>query len=215
MLFKYIILCLGMAFFTLNALADPFRLMVMGDSLSAGYHLNKNDSFYMKLEKALLEKHNDLEIIHFSRSGETTAGGVQKMNRALAQKPDAVLLELGVNDALRDEKTETIAKNLQSIIDTFQKNNIPVMLIGMQIPFIKPASYAQKFKQMYVDLAQKNNLILYPFFMDGLFHGSGLIALNLPNENLLSDRLHPSAKGVDIMVKNILPTVNRFLKSIR
>lgn len=198
-----------------QAAAEPFNLLIMGDSLSAGYGLNAADSFYSKLDKALKAKgYHNLNVINFSRSGETAAGGVQKLSTALAQKPDAVILELGINDALRDQPVETINKNLESLIQTFQNYNIPVLLVGMQAPLIKPAPYQQQFKKMYADLAKKHNLDFYPFFMDGVFKGTSLISLQLPNENVLTDRIHPSAKGVDIMVRKILPTIQRFIDKI-
>lgn len=200
---------------SLTAAAESFNLMVMGDSLSAGYGLNATDSFYSKLDKALKSKgYNNLTVINFSRSGETTAGGVQKLSRALAQKPDAVILELGINDALRDEPVETINGNLEKLIQTFQNHDIPVLLVGMQAPLIKPAPYQQQFKKMYADLAKKHNLDFYPFFMDGVFKGTSLLTLQMPNENVLADRIHPSAKGVDIMVQKILPTVQKFIDKI-
>ena len=85
------------------------------------------------------------------------------------------------------------------------------MLVGMQAPLIKPAPYQQQFKNMYADLAKRYNLAFYPFFMDGVFKGMSLAALQMPNENVLADRIHPSAKGVDIMVRKMMPTVQKFI----
>lgn len=211
--FQVVFLCC-LCVMTSPVRAEPFHLMVMGDSLSVGHGLSKKEAFYSRLEQALAEKYDNIRVLNFSRSGETAAGGVRKIQQALAQRPDAVLLELGINDALRDENITAIQENLQKIIDAFRKNHIPVMLIGMQVPFVKPAPYAQQFKKMYADLAAKNNLILYPFFMEGVFRGTGLIAMQMPNDNLLSDHVHPSAKGVGIMVENVLPSVEKFLDSI-
>ncbi len=191
---------------------ESFNLLIMGDSLSAGYGLNAADSFYSKLDKALKGKgYNNINVINFSRSGETTAGGVNKLQQALALNPDAVILELGINDALRDVPVDTIKDNLERLIKTFQNYHIPIMLVGMQAPLIKPAPYQQQFKNMYADLAKRYNLAFYPFFMDGVFKGMSLAALQMPNENVLADRIHPSAKGVDIMVRKMMPTVQKFI----
>lgn len=197
-----------------SAQNNSFNLLIMGDSLSAGYGLSATDSFYAKLDHALKGKgYNNIHVINFSRSGETTAGGVNKLQQALDLKPDAVILELGINDALRDIPISQTHENLERIIQTFGNYNIPVMLAGMQAPLIKPITYQQNFKKMYADLARKYSLVYYPFFMDGIFKRSSLMSMQLPNENVLADRIHPSTKGVDIIVQKILPTVQKFINS--
>lgn len=215
MRYLWILLCaLVLTSHPVAAQNKPFNLLIMGDSLSAGYGLNSADAFYSKLDRALKNQgYTNVNVINFSRSGETTTGGVNKLQQALAQRPDAVILELGINDALRDVPVDTTTNNLERIIQTFKNYHIPVMLVGMQAPLIKPAPYQQQFTKMYMDLAKKHNLIFYPFFMDGVFKGTSLIALQMPNENVLSDRMHPSAKGVEIMVQKILPTVRNFLNA--
>ncbi len=191
---------------------NPYRLMVFGDSLSAGYRLPSHEAFYSKLQSSLHNNgYRNVTVIHFSKSGETTTGGLSKLPQALSQHPDAVLLELGVNDALRGVQIETIRNNLQQMIDQFKKAGISVMLIGMQIPPIKNPVYAGQFATMYNTLAQKNGLILYPFFMKGVLNYKSVLNGQKSNYTL-GDNLHPNAKGIDIMVKNILPDVIKFLR---
>lgn len=192
------------------AWATDFRLMVYGDSLSAGYKLSKKDAFYAQLEEKLKSKGYAVTVINASRSGETTAGGLKKQASAINQKPDAVLLELGVNDAIRNISIDTTHQNLKAIIEAFQKNKIPVLLIGMQSPPNRSSAYRQQFVQMYRDLANQYDLILYPFFMKGIFN-TGFGSVLPASDKVLSDSVHPNAKGVQVMVDNILPTIERFL----
>ncbi len=191
---------------------DTFRLMVFGDSLAAGHRLPKKDAFYTRLEQALQDKGYDIQVINASKSGETTAGGLKRQEKALDKKPDAVLLELGVNDAIRGYPIADIRANLETLIETFQTNNIPVMLIGMQAPPTRPITYQQQFSKIYSDLATQYNLILYPFFMDGIF--TRIPGSPLPfSDKVLNDNVHPNAEGVSLMVDRILPTVQEFLET--
>ncbi|MBR4927635.1 MAG: arylesterase [Alphaproteobacteria bacterium] len=206
-----IILFLGIICSVSVMAQTPYRLMIFGDSLSAGYRLPPQEAFYSKLQKALQDNdYKNVQIIHQSKSGETTAGGLSRLPQALTQNPEAVLLELGVNDALRNVPIKTIQTNLQNIIDEFEKKHIPVLLIGMQIPPIKNPVYAKQFTTMYATLAKKNGLILYPFFMKDVLNYKSILTGQKSNYTL-GDNLHPNAKGIDIMVKNILPNVIKFL----
>ena len=188
--------------------ANPIKLMVLGDSLSAGHKLKPKEAFYSQLQQVLQEKGYQINVINFSKSGETTAGGVAKLKTALAKKPDAVILELGINDLRRGLSLAKAEKNLQSIISTFQDRNIPVLLVGMEAPALAPQAYRDTFRNMYRSLANKNHLMLYPFFMNGLWNNDGT---QKDLSYFLQDMAHPSAIGVTIMVQNILPTVEHFL----
>lgn len=191
-----------------------FVLMVFGDSLSSGYQLGAKESFAEQLEKALYDKgYSNVTVLNQSRSGDTTFEGMQRLQNALTYRPDAVLLELGVNDALRGENIANIRDNLEKMIATFQGVNVPVLLIGMQVPPLKGAQYAADFAKMYTDLADKYDLVFYPFFMDGLF--SGNLETFYDSPYLQIDRAHPTAEGVGIMVKRIMPTVQRFLSQFQ
>ncbi|MBP5343595.1 MAG: arylesterase [Alphaproteobacteria bacterium] len=195
--------------FAASVYAAPLKLMVYGDSLSAGYQLPQDDSFYTQLEKSLQSEGENVRVLDYSKSGETSEGGVAKVTAALDMEPDAVLLELGINDILHGVSVTATQKNLQKIIDAFKEKEIPVLLVGMEAPVLMDLSYRKSFKNMYQFLAQKNDLMLYPFFMNGLWNDNGK---HKDYAYFLSDLVHPSAQGVAIITKNILPTVKKFLK---
>ena len=193
------------------AMAEPYRLAVFGDSLSAGYQLPKESAFYTQLNQALTNKGYDVSVIHASRSGETTAGGIKRQKALTDKNPDGVILELGINDAIRNMDLKTTEKNLKMLIENFQSQNIPVLLVGMKSVPTRPLSYREQFETMYHDLADSYHLTFYPFFMEGVFNTS-FAELNLTSDKLLSDHVHPNAQGVAIMVDHILPTVEQFLR---
>ena len=201
---------LGVSIVSTSVWASSLRLMVFGDSLSVGHNLPQEDSFYFQLEKSLQADGFDVKVLNYSKSGETSAGGMAKMSGALEMSPDAVLLELGINDALHGMDVATTQQNLQAIISSFKKANIPVMLIGMEAPVLMDLPYRTAFKSMYQTLARENGLMLYPFFMEGLWNTNGS---HKDLAYFLSDLAHPSAQGVAIITKNILPTVEKFLRT--
>ncbi|MBQ7412832.1 MAG: arylesterase [Alphaproteobacteria bacterium] len=191
--------------------AVPYRLAVFGDSLAAGYRLPEKSAFYTQLNQALTDKGYDVSVIHASRSGETTAGGVKRQKALIDKKPDGVILELGINDAIRNIDLKKTEKNLKTLIENFQSNGIPVLLVGMRSIPTRSSAYQEQFEKMYHDLAVSYRLTFYPFFMDGVINTT-VVGINLTSDKLLPDHLHPSAKGVQIMVENILPTIEQFLK---
>ena len=188
-----------------------YTLAVFGDSLSAGHGLSQQDSFYGQLERALKEKGYDIAVLNISKGGETTQGGLRRINTLLAQKPDGVILELGVNDSFRNTPIETIKGNLKNLIETCQNHQMPVLLVGMKTLPIKPIVYQEQFEAMYRDLASTYRLDFYPFFMEGIFDSTIILNQRVQNDNLLANDIHPSAKGVSVMVRGILPIVERFL----
>lgn len=190
---------------------ETYKLMIYGDSLSAGYKLSKEDSFYGQLQAALQEKgFEKVKVINQSKSGETTAGGIRRLSAALAEKPNAVILELGINDVLMGQSIPSIESNLGKIIKTFQEKGIPVLLIGMQAPPVAEPFYQRQFEKMYVDLAKKYNIMLYPFFMKDLFTIEQR-QVKPVDGLLMGDHVHPTADGIRIIVQNILPDVIYFL----
>ncbi len=210
------ICCLvGCVFFVSSLRAqeiENYRLLIYGDSLSAGYKVSREDSFYEQLQEALISKgYKQVQVLSRSKSGETTSGGLRRLSQALQLKPNAVLLELGINDVFMGRSIDAIYKNLTEIIDTFKENNIAVFLIGMQAPPIAEPIYQKQFSDMYVRLAKENHLMLYPFFMRDLFEiKSGRV---VPVSALIkNDNVHPTEEGIALMVKNILPDVISFLK---
>ena len=195
---------------SVSAMAE-YTLAVFGDSLSAGHKLPKQDAFYVQLEDALRRKGYDIRVLNVSKSGETTFGGLRKINGLLSKKPDGVILELGVNDSFRNTPVKTITENLKKMIDTFQSRQIEVLLVGMKTIPNKPIAYQQQFEEMYRGLADEYGLELYPFFMEGIFDGTQVFNTRIQNDNLLPNDFHPSAKGIVVMVQGILPTVEQFL----
>jgi len=204
---KLFLLALGMLL-SLSVMAEPLNIMVFGDSLSVGHNLATEDSFWQQLEKSLANKGYQVKVLNYSKSGETTAGGLRKVKDALFMNPDCVLLELGINDAFQKVPLKDTTKNLQGIIDFLKKRGIPVLLIGMEAPTYRTSEYRDEFREMYADLAYENELLLYPFFMKGLWNDDGT---QKSADYFLKDRVHPSAKGVKIMVNHILPVVEQFI----
>ena len=208
---RFLLLAVSVVMWSMTAFAAPFKLAVFGDSLAAGYKLSATDAFYAKLEQALHAKgYKNIIVLNHSKSGETTSGGINRLSSLISDRPNAVLLELGINDAIRSMPVDGIERNLQRIIERLQQSGIPVMLIGMQVPPFQNPSYARAFNNMYEELARKNGLLLYPFFMKDVLKFNPA-KMNLDKTYLLSDGFHPNAEGINIMVKNILPTVIEFL----
>ena len=205
---KLIFLLLSALGFSSIVFAETLNLMVFGDSLSAGYKLGPKNSFANQLEKALQKKGYPVQIINYSFSGATTADGVHRLKGALTKEVDGVILELGANDMLRHVDLDTTTKNLQKLIFAFKNAKVPVMLVGMKASPTHPVEYQQAFQQMYADLALQNELLLYPFFMQGLWTDEGK---HVSNSYFLEDKMHPSEKGVAVMVKHILPAVEQFI----
>lgn len=200
-----------MSFGTQAAMRAEYRLMILGDSLSAGYNLPAGDSYGTQLQSALIKAgYTNVTIINNSKTGETTNGAIARLASAIDERPDGVIIELGINDALRGAKISDIQKNLEKIIQTFKTNSIPVMLIGMQIP-TRGGVYNQQFIQMYKDLAAKYDLYFYPFFMKDVLK-INLVQMTFDQTLLQGDGAHPTQKGVTVMVDNTLPTLIAFLK---
>jgi len=199
-------------FLAVPVLAD-YTLAVFGDSLSAGYHLPQKDSFYAQLEGALQSKGYAIRVLNASKSGETTAGGLRKIPTLLAQKPDGVILELGVNDSHKNTPIATTQNNLKQMIETLQKGQIPVLLAGMKAFPFTPKSYQNQFEEMYRDLASTYHLDFYPFFMEGIFDSEHVLNPKMQNDYLLPHDFHPNDRGISIMVQGILPTVEHFLNN--
>jgi acyl-CoA thioesterase-1 len=183
----------------------PIRLVALGDSLSAGYNLPQEAAFPMVLERALKAKGYNVEVANAGVSGDTTSGGLDRLDWSVPDGTDGVILELGANDMLRGLDPALARKNLETIVERLKSRNIPMMLAGMYASRNLGPDYVQKFDSIYPDIAKKHDLVLYPFFLDGV---AGERSLNLP------DGLHPTAKGVETIVERILPSVESFLARI-
>lgn len=187
------------------AAARTLKLVALGDSLTAGYNLPGSAAFPPVLEQALRQKGIAVEIVNAGVSGDTVQGGLERLDWSVADGTDGVIVELGANDALRGIDPATTRKGLEAIITRLKARGIPVLLAGMYAPRNLGPDYAQRFDAIYPELAKSYGLVLYPFFLEGI---AGDRALNQP------DLLHPTAEGVRVIVRNILPTVERFLSTL-
>ncbi len=178
------------------------KLVVLGDSLSAGYQLAPQDGFPEQLQKALDARGLSVEVVNAGVSGDTTSGGLSRLDWSVGTDADAAIVELGANDALRGIQPDITRNNLNEITRRLRDRGIEVLLAGMLAPRNLGPEYAEAFDPIYSDLAQAHDALLYPFFLEG-------VALN-PNLNL-SDGMHPNADGVAIIVENILPKVEELL----
>lgn len=175
---------------------EEVKIVAFGDSLTAGYGLPDDYSFPARLEKALREKGVSVSVVNAGISGDTSAGGLSRVDWTLENKPDIVILELGANDALRGLDPGEMKKNLDAIITKFQQNNVVVLLTGMKAPMNLGFVYMKKFDSTFEDLADKHDIALYPFFLEGV---AGRLDMNQ------DDGMHPNSKGVDEIVKRIIP----------
>jgi acyl-CoA thioesterase-1 len=182
--------------------AEPVKLAILGDSLAAGYGLAPAQAFPARLQAALKDKGRNVTVINHGVSGDTTAGGLERIDWMMADKPDIVLVELGGNDMLRALDPAATERNLDAIIDKLKQTGVTVWLVGMLAPRNFGPEYVKQFDGLYKRLADKHGVPLYPFFLDGVAQDP---ALNQP------DGIHPNAKGVDVIVERILPFVTKNL----
>lgn len=187
------------------AQARTVKLLVFGDSLAAGYGLPHEQAFQAQLEDALRQDGFDIAILDGGVSGDTTAGGRARLDWALADKPDAVLVELGGNDALRGTDPTDTQANLAAILDTLQQQHIPVLLSGMVAPPNLGAAYGKQFAAVFDELGRRPGVLYDKFFLQGV---AGDPALNQP------DHIHPNADGVKRVVARIKPAVEKLLREI-
>ncbi|MCY4238463.1 MAG: arylesterase [Rhodospirillaceae bacterium] len=178
------------------------KLMVLGDSLGAGFGLPTEQGFVAQLERALRARGYDITVMNGSISGDTTAGGRARLAWALVSRPDFVIVELGGNDGLRGLDPAQTRANLDAILKRLKEERIPALLAGMLAPRNLGPVYERKFNSVYAELADRYGAILYPFFLDG-------VALD-PKLNQ-RDLIHPNAKGVAVIVERLLPYVERLV----
>lgn len=213
-LFFLLSLVVGVTFVDFQAEARPAAaqpvgserlILAFGDSLTAGYQLRPNESFPAQLQAALRSEGRNVTVHNAGVSGDTTSAGRARMNwvlNGLKRKPDLVILALGANDMLRGQPVARARDNLDAMMAEFDRRGIPVVLVGMYASPNLGQAYVRDFNAIYPALARKYDAPLYPFFLEGVV---------LRRELLLPDNIHPNAKGVGVMVRNILPTVRRAL----
>jgi acyl-CoA thioesterase-1 len=185
--------------------AKPVKMVVLGDSLSAGLGLPGSAAFPARLQKALKAKGLDVDMINAGVSGDTASGGRDRLDWSVPEGTEVVILELGANDALRGIDPKVTRTALTEILTRLQARKVAVLLCGMLAPPNYGADYAARFNAIYPDLAKAFRVPLYPFFLEGVATET---KLNQP------DGLHPTAEGIDVIVKNILPTVEALLSTV-
>ena len=185
--------------------AKPIKMVVLGDSLSAGLGLPAGAAFPARLQKALETKGIKVDMINAGVSGDTSSGGRDRLDWSVPEGTDAVILELGANDAMRGTDPGVTRAALTDILTRLKARKIAVLLCGMVAPPNYGTDYAGRFNAIYPDLSKSFGAPLYPFFLEGV---AGDARLNQ------ADGIHPTAQGVDIVVKNILPTVEAFLGAL-
>jgi acyl-CoA thioesterase-1 len=182
------------------------KIVALGDSLTAGLGLSAQDAFPAKLQAALKGKGIAATVVNAGVSGDTTAGGLERLDWSVPDDTDAVILELGANDALRGLDPATTQRSLTTILDKLAARHIPVLLAGMKAPRNLGSDYTGKFDAIYPALAANHPVVFYPFFLEGVAADPHL------NQG---DGLHPTAAGVEVIVKNILPKVEELIARVR
>jgi acyl-CoA thioesterase-1 len=185
--------------------AATINLVGFGDSLMAGYQLPPGDGFPEKLQASLKAKGIDVSVVNAGVSGDTTTGGLARIDWSVPDGTNGVILELGANDALRGIAPEESEKNLDAMITRLKARGIAVLLAGMMAPPNMGADYAARFNPIYQKLAEKHGVPLYAFFLDGVVMDAGL---------KLEDGMHPNEKGVDVMVRKMEPAITQFIGTI-
>jgi acyl-CoA thioesterase-1 len=207
-------LVLGMALMAANSAfaqapaagaGKPIKMVVLGDSLSAGHGLSASAAFPARLKESLKIKGIGVDMINAGVSGDTSSGGRDRLDWSVPEGTDAVILELGANDALRGTDPKVTRAALTDILARLKARKVAVLLCGMLAPPNYGSDYSARFNAIYPDLAKSFGVPLYPFFLEGVAADARL------NQ---ADGLHPTAEGVDVIVKNILPTVEAFLGAI-
>ena len=189
------------------AAADrPVRIVALGDSLTAGLGLPADQAFPAKLEQALRAKGLAVEVTNAGVSGDTASSGLARLDWSIPEGTDAVIVELGANDMLRGIDPRITRRALEGIVRRLADRRVAVLLAGMRAaPNLGP-DYGRDFEAIYAELAARNDLLLYPFFLDGV---AGEVELNQ------RDGLHPTAAGVDAIVARILPKVEELVSRVR
>jgi len=201
--------CLILSFIGLTSVpaqSAELKLVVLGDSLVAGYQLPAGDGFPEKLQEALVDKGHSVEVVNAGVSGDTSTGGLSRLDWSVGPDTDAVIVELGANDALRGLSPDVTRSNIEEITRRLRERGIEVLLAGMLAPRNLGPEYAEAFDPIYSDVAGAHDALLYPFFLDG-------VAMN-PDLNL-ADGMHPNSKGVEVIVDRILPDVEALLDRAR
>lgn len=181
-------------------------IVAFGDSLTAGFGLPQGETFPVQLEAALEARGASVSVVNAGVSGDTAGAALKRLDWALPQGANAVIIELGGNDALEGIPTEAIKTSLEKIIEAVQAKGLPILLAGMEAPRNMGKDYVTAFAAIYTDLAARHGLVLYPFFLDGVV---------LDDSLMQGDGIHPNAKGVARIVELIMPKVDELLAKVK
>ena len=202
--------CLGslLLFRLAGAAPSPRIVLFLGDSITAGFGLELSQAYPALIQQRINKEGLNFKVINAGQSGDTSAGGLARMDWLLKNKIDVLVLELGGNDGLRGLPVEVIRKNLQAIIDRAKKQypQIKIVLAGMKMPPNMGGQYSRDFEAMFTALAKKNNAALIPFILEGV---GGVRQMNLP------DGIHPTANGHEIVAENVWAVLAPVLRSIQ
>lgn len=185
---------------------EPLKIVALGDSLTAGYQLGPDEGFVPQLQKALSDKGHNVEIVPAGVSGDTSTGGLARLDWSVAEGTKGVILELGANDALRGISPEITRENLQKMIARLKERNIEVLLAGMVAPPNMGNAFAEEFNPIYPQLAEQEKVLFYPFFLEGVAADASLN---------LADGIHPNPEGIKVIVTNILPKVEELISEVQ
>lgn len=210
MVFRFLLMLaislLGFSFVALpvTAMAENPKILIYGDSLSAAYGIAQQQGWPILLQKKLIAKHYQYNVINASISGETTSGGLSRLAAALDEfKPNIIILELGANDGLRGLPLKEMSQNLSAMITLSKKSKAKVLLVGMRIPPNYGPKYTASFSQTYSQLSQQHKISLVPFMLENIAAKPNLIQ---------EDGLHPNALGQRMILDNIWPKLQLMLK---
>lgn len=188
------------------ATEEPLRIVALGDSLTAGYQLAPEAAFPVQLEAALRARGHAVSVVNAGVSGDTTSGGLARLDWSVGEEADAVIVELGANDALRGLPVATARDNLAAIVSRLRARGLPVLVAGMRAPRNLGPDYTEPFDAMFAEIAEAEGALLYPYFLEGI---------PVSAETVLPDGMHPTAKGVAIIVEGILPSVEELIARAR
>ncbi len=202
---RLIILVAAFLALTPAAFSKPVVLLALGDSLTAGLGLSPSEAFPARLETALKAKYPDLSIINGGVSGDTAAGGLARLDWALTEDVNGLVVELGANDALRGLDVGQTEAALDGIMAKARARGLPVLVLGMRAPPNMGPDYVARFDGLYPALSKKYDALIYPFYLDGV--------AALPNLNQ-ADGIHPNSRGVDEIVTRIMPKVEELIQKV-
>lgn len=188
-----------------SAAAAPFQIVGLGDSLMAGYGLGPDQGFTDRLAAALKAQGHDVVIANAGVSGDTSSGGLSRLDWSVPDGTQLVILELGANDMLRGLDPKMTEANLAKMLEALQAKHVKVLLVGMRAPPSMGPEYQQSFAAIYPALAKRYAVPLYPFFLEGVIGDRKLH---------LADQLHPTGEGVGVIVQKILPDVDKLLDGV-